>query len=197
MSELQLHGGDVAACGFSPYSFPHALPENPWQAWSLQGDPKGLVRGWLGHERRRHMFKLFWSKGSTVLFRDQQQPQKTELQWCLLAVNRKSQVTCQAPCTALWGILWHLGGMGLPHWGFFVCFFFLWKIMCFRKKFCYPGRSEKRWVRIWKLTGWFQIFIIPLLYPDIIMRLWTWMAFIPKGCMISMDILHFFKTCLV
>lgn len=117
VSELHLHGGDAAACGFSPYSFPHA--ENLWQTWSLQGEPKGLVRGWLGHERWRHKFKLFWSKGSTVLFRDQQQPQKIELQWCLLAVNRKNQVTCHACCTALCGILWHPGGIDLSHWGFF------------------------------------------------------------------------------
>lgn len=63
--------------------------------------------------------KWFWSKGSTELFRDQQQPQKIELQQCLLAVSRKIQVTCHAHCTALCGNLWHLRGMGLPHWIFF------------------------------------------------------------------------------
>lgn len=62
------------------------------------------------------VLKLFWSKGSTVLYKNQQQPQKIELQWWLLAVNRKSQVACHAHCTALSGSLWHIGGMSLPHW---------------------------------------------------------------------------------
>lgn len=72
--------------------------------WEVDWDMKG-----------GDMFKLIWSKGSTVLFKDQQQPQKIELQWCLLAANRKIQVTCHAHYTALCGISWHLGGMSLPH----------------------------------------------------------------------------------
>lgn len=107
---------------------------------------------------------------------------------CLLWTGRSGGMPCPLH-SSLWQLVtWPRNG--LPHW------FFLWKI-CFRRKFCSPGRSGRRWARIWKLTRQFQIFIIPSMHPDIIMMLWTWMAFIPKGYVINMDILHFFKTYLV
>lgn len=131
VSDLQLHRGDDAACGFSPYSFPHALPEKLWQVWSLQGEPKGQWEVDWHMQGGGISLNCFGPKALLCCSETSSSPRRQK--WSEICLLWTGKVKWHAMSTAqpFVAACDNLGGMSLPHW------LFLWEIICFRKKFCF------------------------------------------------------------
>lgn len=88
---------------------------------------------------------LCYSEGPALV---QQQPQETELQWRLFPVTTGKRCWSSVLHLALCGSLRQLWEISLAHWVFFFT-----KSCVLEGNFVILGRSRRRWVRAWKLTG--------------------------------------------